>query len=235
MSHDGQDEFGDADKVETDGASDVGVSCDQGSDNQKPTMSTRIPKTPLSRLRSPYSSKPTTPYTSTPGTPHVSRPSTPPISKPETPGHLPNKPPVSRSKTQHLASTPPIAKTTRHPVPVPVAAKLKTLASHAFATRPNRPDALAAPLRSKPLRHFKSTPHLTQAKKPHNLLQPATWPPTRSHASSIGKAYTWPRRGNKDKEKSYNPAKRTPSTTTLAPKHPSTPPSICVHTDLSLH
>jgi hypothetical protein len=215
------------DVFDTDGASDLDFAYDTGPNhgsNKNPTTPTRIPITRLSKLRSPYSSKLTTPYASVPGTPHISRPGTPPGDRPETPGHLPNKPPISRPRTQaHLPSSPPIAKATRQPLPV--ATRPKAPGSHAVASKPTT--------KARALRHFKSTPHLTTPKKPHNLLHPATWPPTRSHASSNGKAYTWPGRRNK----AYHPATRKPtsSTTSLAPKQPTTPPSICVHTDLSLH
>ena len=178
------------DLVKTDGASDVGISCDSGPDNQPPTTSTRIPKTPINRLRSPSSSNPTTPYTSTPATPHISRPGTPPADRPEARGHLPNIPLASRARTQeNIPTTPPIARTTKQPFPI--SARSKALGTQVLLSRPVQPGSLAL-LATKPRapRHFKSTPHLTAANKPTNPPQPATWPATQSHASSIGRPYT---------------------------------------------
>ncbi|KAM0708332.1 hypothetical protein Q7P35_004983 [Cladosporium inversicolor] len=234
-AHDGRNEGENADTVETDGASDVGIPCDQRPDNKNPTISTKIPRTPINRLRSPSSSKPSTPYTSTPATPHISRPGTPPIDRPETRGHLPNKPPTSRPKTQeNILSPPPVTRTTRQPVQN--FAKPKALGTQVLAPKPSHPTSLTPPPpppKPRAPRHFKSTPHLhtPNKNKPPNLLHPATWPATRTHASSTGKPYTWPRRGSKP----YNPSRRSSSAATIPPKQPSTPPSICVHTDLSLH
>lgn len=177
----------------------------------------------MSKLRTPYISNPTTPLTSIPATPQISGPSTP-MNRPETSGHLPHTPPISTPKSpNHLQPSPPLTKSNPPTFPT---TKPRTQAPSKPGT-PNESPALTKQ-RPKALRRFQSTPHLTTHKRPRTHRHPATWPPTNSHKSSIGKPYTWPRRGGKNRI--YIPGTPVPK-----PRQTSSPPSICVHTDLFLH